>query len=209
MLRFSTFKRVVVTTARKSLVGFSLSASFALFPATVNLLPTTASGTPSTLADGEVRCEQCEYWWEGTPGSGGVIYFYLKHQFIGECSASRTVAYTPAEGGGEGETGSYCARCNGTSTCHTSPADGMCHIACGSGGGDEVRLLERQRAKALIHTADVRAIAAFLQTATAVVYNSARHTLQVVGCDSAIVDNIELGTTMYLELEKAIAASGV
>lgn len=39
----------------------------------------------------------------------------------------------PQPGGGEG-TETECSRCGGTSSCHSAPQEGECHIACGGQG---------------------------------------------------------------------------
>ena len=100
----------------------------------------------------------------------------------------------------QGEGGGGCARCGGTSECHSGWDAGACHVQCYLGVNDRARIREAVR------LANARAVREILSETDGIVYNAKRRSLQLRTCDGkAIGTNIPLTADFAAELEDVLA----
>jgi hypothetical protein len=114
---------------------------------------------------GEVVCSWCEEFAQ-------IVYpgiWAVKHKFFDEEGDRCAGTQDPTEDNGT----VYCRRCGGTSLCHTSSMDGLCHEECGgengngNGNGNGPDLASAARAlEAGFQAGDMVAVAEILRSST-------------------------------------------
>ena len=163
----------------------------------------------------DVECQQCETAWIGEV-QGGVLYLRIHHRFTGSCGGGSEVS-TPVPAReqtpivptslreaalyDEGE--SYCARCGGTSSCHSEWDEGSCHLQCGSGGG-EVSWQAEQELRVLLREARFADARALIDRSDRLSLHAASDRVTVLGCGDEVFSEVRLDRSVTQALSRSL-----
>lgn len=86
---------------------------------------------------------------------------------------------------------SYCARCGGTSSCHSSFQTEGCHLRCGSGGG-EVSWQAEQELRKLLRAGKYAAARELINASDRLLFDASTGRVTVLGCEHDVFNVVRL-----------------